>query len=252
MPTVLLAYGMVIDSDRAGPVTGANRPDHALVFWNEHCARQLVDALERAAAQVVQVASQDASSQEVEDAITASGSVDILVVFGHCSPPPPTPLIWNRRKNPRGELFDKETMRAASMAIQVLLGCHSLIHFQTAAGESGVLAVVGFWDRAYTPAVLSNPFLAEFDGDQQKQVIGLYRTLFVDLAVFLVGSLFASPGSSRGTTGQCSQLIKVMKQQVRQAAGQCGRLYRQTGNLRFFEHRQYLLRNADSLGCLPS
>ena len=249
MAEVLVCYAVPLDSDRQGPADDTRGPDHALIFWNDHCAGDVIGRL-GSTAEVIECSKTDVSMADVVAAVRDAADLAVIVILGHGECPSGQKRVWNRKREPRAILATEDVVRAAASSGQVFLACFSITHFEDAATEAGVPAFVGFSQRPLLPSVAGD-FREVFSEDEQQDLIASHRALFVDFVASLIESAVECGDDRSGMAQEWNRLVGRCKQQLGAAAKTCLRLLYDTRNPHYFAQQQALLNNARALDCLP-
>ncbi len=250
MSEVLVCYAVPMDSDRQPSDDGVEAPDHALIFWHDHCVASLIALLQDSGIEVVSCGEPETNVTAVLAAVEGADDLAVIVVFGHGECPPGPKRVWNRKREPRSILATEDVVRAAASSGQVFLACFSMAHFRDDASAGGVPAFVGFSEKPWPPSVAGD-FEDVFDEDQQQDLIARHRQLFVDLVAAFVESADACRGDHAAMAREWNRLVEHCRQQLAEAAEECLRLFYDTRNPHYFAQREAFLNNARILECLP-
>jgi hypothetical protein len=250
MPEVLVCYAIPIDSDRQPSDDGVETPDHALIFWHDHCVANLVAQLQESSVEVITCGEPETNVTDVLTAVGGANDLAVIVVFGHGERPPGPKRVWNRKKEPRSALATEEVVRAAASSGQVFLACFSIPHFRDEAAAAGVPAFVGFSEQPWPPSVAGD-FEDVFEEGQRQDLLARHRQLFVDLVVAFVESADACGDDGAAMAREWNRLVEHCRQQLGDAARECLQRYYDTGNPHYYSQRRAFLHNARILECLP-
>jgi hypothetical protein len=228
---VKICLASLLDGDKIWTQRETESPDWCLIYYNDYCFQRILNIC---VSKSIDFKALRSLEIKIEDITSAVENNDCLVVFGHGTPKPLKPVVFNRKKNPQAVLLD-DSVFYNKPSVLIVNACYSWRIVESMVNEKGFI-YLGFIGRALVP-VLEAINTVFPDVAERNEIIAAYDAAF--LSPF-EGVLNNEPPQTIIT--RCKDNLNSLAEALLKKADQIG-------NMHLRSHAFALFENADNLTC---